>query len=91
MRAPRQETPPGANPAARCEQERRESALDGVAPLTFLALGGRNGQPQLLTQGTADEATDAVRLPSCSLHDLGEGDAAGPFQQVQDLDRKSVV
>ncbi len=68
MKTPRRETPPGANPAARMDREGPESALDGVAAVAVLALGGRNGQPQLLTQGAADEAADAVRLPSCSLH-----------------------
>ena len=46
----RRETPPSANPAARCEASTTGSGLDGVAALAVLALGGRHRQAHLLAQ-----------------------------------------
>src|SRR5216684_7843280 len=79
------ETPPGANPAARWRRDWGYSGFDRIGALPVLALGGSDRQAHLLAQGAADEATDAVGLPTRSLHDCGKRGALRPFQQFEDL------
>src|SRR5262249_46973117 len=83
--APKRGTPPGGNPAARRWCYRGGSALERVGALTGLARGGFDGQAELLAQGSADEAADAVSLPSGGSHDGLEGGAARPVQQFENL------
>src|ERR1035441_8125291 len=58
---------------------------EGVAALPVLALGGRDRQPQLLADGSGEEAPERMRLPAGGLHQFLQGGAVGAFEQVQDL------
>src|SRR5262245_24722186 len=82
---PKRGTPPGGNPAARRWCDREDSALERVGALTGLALGGFDGQAELLAQSAADEPADTVGLPSGSGHDALEGGTTRPLQQFEYL------
>jgi hypothetical protein len=75
----------GRTRAAEEDSDWQVSALNRVAALPILALGGRNGQAHLFPQGSADEPADAVRLPASGFQQLLRGGSAGPLEQVQDL------
>jgi hypothetical protein len=81
---PERKTPPGVNPAARCERKGSVSGFDGVAALSVLALGGRNGQAHFLPYGSRKETTQGMRLPTGRFEQFLGGGAARPLQQVQD-------
>src|SRR5262249_38429763 len=82
---PKRGTPPGGNPAARRWCDREDSALERVGALTVFALGGFDGQAELLAQCSADEAADAVSLPLGGGHDAVECGSARPLQQFEYL------
>jgi len=79
------EKPPRRDPGGKCESSGWRSALDGVAPLPILTLGGGDGQPHFLADRTRQEAAHRMRLPIRGFHDLLQGGSAGPFQQFQNL------
>ena len=56
----------------------RSSGRDRVSALTILALGGDNGEMQLLAQRAADKATNRMGLPTGNAHNLLEGGAFCP-------------
>src|ERR1017187_2786122 len=58
---------------------------EGVAALPVRALGGRDRQPQLLADGSGEEAPERMRLPAGGLHQVLQGGAVGALEQVQDL------
>ena len=80
--ASQRRTPPGTVPAARFE--RRRLSFDRVAALAIVALRGLNRQPHLLSQRSADEATQRMRLPAGRLQQFFGGRALRPLQQLQD-------
>ena len=72
---PKRKTPPGVNPAARCERKGSVSGFDGVAALSVLALGGRNGQAHFLPYGSRKEPR---RECGCQLVALSSSLAVAP-------------
>src|SRR5262249_11911858 len=62
----------------------RSSVLrsDPIDPTATIALGGRDGEAELLLEASADGATHRVRLPAGSLHRLGNGGTVPPAQQL---------
>ena len=68
IKADKRETPPGRNPAARCERNRANSGFDGIAALAVLALGGRDGQAHLLADRAGQEPAHGMRLPAGGFH-----------------------
>ena len=83
--SPQRGTPPGRYPAARRWWDRRDSALDGVAALPVLGLGGLYLQTKLLADSARQVPTDGMRLPAGGFHQFFECRAVRPFQQFQDL------
>ena len=82
-------TPPGTRHGG--VEVGRLLGREAVGTLAIGAFGGLNRSPQLLPDGAAQEAADGMRLPACRLHQLLQCDAAGPFQQVEDLGRFAAV
>ena len=81
---PQQATPPARYPAARCGRDRRDSALDGVAALRVLGLGGLYLQTKLFADRARQIPTNGMRLPAGRFHQLFDRGARRPLQQVQD-------
>ena len=82
----KQESPPWPKPGG---PEGSATGLLGKAvnALPVLALRGFDREPHLLPQGPTDEPAHTVGLPAGRLHDLFQGGAVGPSQQIQDLGR----
>ena len=85
IQPPRRKKPPSANPAAWFETNTTGSGLDGVAALSVLALGGRDGQSHLLADGPGQEPSHGMRLPAGGFHQFLGCYAARPLQQFEDL------
>src|SRR5450755_3588588 len=84
MRNRERKTPPGANPAAWCDRDRRALSFHGVAALPVPALGGHHRETHLLANGPGQESAQAVGLPTRDLEQLLGRGAARPFQQAED-------
>jgi hypothetical protein len=74
--------------------ERDDSAASGcgillgreaVRAISVAAFEGLNRRPHLLADRSAQETTHRVWLPAGKLRELFQSDAAGAFQQVEDL------
>src|SRR5712692_3428772 len=66
---------------------RRLFGSDAVGALSVAAFEGFHGRSPLLPECAAQKAADRVGLPSGRLREFLQGDAAGPFQQIDDLGR----
>ena len=73
----------GISPALRCLQGDR--LPDAIGSLAARVLEGLNLEPQLLAQGSGDEAANAMRLPAGLPHEVGQCCTAGTFQQGNNL------
>src|ERR1700733_5034848 len=82
---PDKEKPPRRNPGGQCKRLRFSSALDRVAALPVLALGGCHGQSHFLADGARQEPAYGMWLPAGGFHQLLRCYAARPFQQFQNL------
>lgn len=87
----KRKTPPGRNPAARCELQGCGSGFDRVAAFAVLALGGRNCQPHLFAQRPADEAPEGMRLPGSHLEQIFGGGSARPLQHIDNRRRFTIL
>src|SRR5712691_6276224 len=72
---------------ARRRWVRRLFGSDAVGAFSVAALEGFNRRSPLLPECAAQKAADRVGLPSGRLREFLQGDAAGPFQQIDDLGR----
>jgi hypothetical protein len=77
-------TPPGANPAAHFERRPCESGFHGIDALPILAFGGRDGQPHLFAQRSADESAQRMRLPPSHFEQFLGSRPVRTLQQVED-------
>jgi hypothetical protein len=84
---PERATPPGRNPAARCNRRCFRSGFDGVAAFTVLPLRGRHREAHFLADGSREEAAQRVRLPGSGFKEFLGSSAVGPLQQVEDSGR----
>src|SRR3984885_6195521 len=82
---PDKEKPPRRNPGGQCKRLRFFSALDPVAALPVLALGGCHGQSHFLADGARQEPAYGMRLPAGDFHQFFGCDAARSFEQAQYL------
>src|SRR5215813_15663203 len=66
--SPNVEKPPRRNPGGGIEGNWKESGLERVAPLPFLALGGNHCQSHLLAERAGNESANRMRLPAGGGH-----------------------